>query len=347
MKGRTAKPLVKPNRHDNSKKHKRKSTTVKVVAHPKVKKHNVLEKTKRTSVKEHVAEVYPKAKEQNVPSTNKRTPVREHSKHKPVKKGNVSKKKQSPCGDSWILSMTKNAVAVATSISTSEEGVVESKANRIAKRNSKNKSRLGRKEDERQKREERKNSKKDASTSLPDKSIQSENINETCRVSSTTELSPGMRSVSKRDHNPPYLYDMVEDIRKIVGEVESAASSAHKKLYQSKELSKGKVTSKQQQLTDDALQPRKRDYNGLGLARPSLFLSLRDPSFVPRLENEFSEHVETFFGRKVRSKAMKKQMDGNMLWRRLLREKEEGMNASCNTKRNISVERMDAIIKSA
>jgi hypothetical protein len=47
-----------------------------------------------------------------------------------------------------------------------------------------------------------------------------------------------------------------------------------------------------------------------------MFLSLRDPSFVPKLEEEFAEHVPGFFG-KQKTKAMKKQLDGNMLWRQL------------------------------
>mmetsp|Transcript_31476 Transcript_31476/g.94170 ORF Transcript_31476/g.94170 Transcript_31476/m.94170 type:complete len:266 (-) Transcript_31476:54-851(-) len=86
---------------------------------------------------------------------------------------------------------------------------------------------------------------------------------------------------------------------------------------------KGKATSGQKKLTKNALQPRKRDYGGLGLARPSLFLDLHDPSFVPKFEEEFAEHVRGFFG-KQRTKAMKKQLDGDMLWRRLAGEKKKG-----------------------
>lgn len=77
----------------------------------------------------------------------------------------------------------------------------------------------------------------------------------------------------------------------------------------------GKATAGQQ-LTESIIQPRKRDYGGLGLTRPSLLLSLRDHSFVPKLQEEFTEHVAGFFG-KQRTKAMKKQLDGNMLWKRL------------------------------
>lgn len=83
---------------------------------------------------------------------------------------------------------------------------------------------------------------------------------------------------------------------------------------------KGKATVGQQ-LTDENIQPRKNDYGGLGLARNSLLISLRDVSFVPKLEQEFAEHIHGFFG-KQRTKAMKKQLDGNMLWRRLQKQKD-------------------------
>jgi hypothetical protein len=82
---------------------------------------------------------------------------------------------------------------------------------------------------------------------------------------------------------------------------------------------RGKAASGQQ-LSNAIIQPRKKDYGGLGLARPSLLLDLRDISFIPKLEEEFAEHVPGFFG-KQRTKGMKKQLDGNMLWRRLASSK--------------------------
>eukprot|EP00573_Skeletonema_grethae_P000987 CAMPEP_0201691300 /NCGR_PEP_ID=MMETSP0578-20130828/4482_1 /ASSEMBLY_ACC=CAM_ASM_000663 /TAXON_ID=267565 /ORGANISM="Skeletonema grethea, Strain CCMP 1804" /LENGTH=312 /DNA_ID=CAMNT_0048176469 /DNA_START=29 /DNA_END=967 /DNA_ORIENTATION=+ len=86
---------------------------------------------------------------------------------------------------------------------------------------------------------------------------------------------------------------------------------------------KGKAT-KSSTLRPDSkeLQPRIRDYNGQGLVRPSLFLPLNDPSFVPKLELEFAEHIPGFFG-KAKTKAAKKQSDENMLWRRCLKAKED------------------------
>jgi hypothetical protein len=63
-------------------------------------------------------------------------------------------------------------------------------------------------------------------------------------------------------------------------------------------IPKGKTT-KQSTLAPNSkeLQPRIRDYNGQGLVRPSLYLPLNDVSFVPKLEMEFAEHVEGFFGK--------------------------------------------------
>jgi hypothetical protein len=71
------------------------------------------------------------------------------------------------------------------------------------------------------------------------------------------------------------------------------------------------------------IQPRPSDYSGIGLARKSLFIPFQDPSHIPKLEQEFKEHIPGFFGRQ-RTKAMKKQLDGNMLWRQLASQKADG-----------------------
>jgi hypothetical protein len=75
-------------------------------------------------------------------------------------------------------------------------------------------------------------------------------------------------------------------------------------------------------MTEALLPPRPSDYGGCGLARSSLHVDLRDPSFIPRLEREFAEHIEGF-KTKVISKSMKKQLDGNMLWRQLQQSKQQ------------------------
>jgi hypothetical protein len=65
---------------------------------------------------------------------------------------------------------------------------------------------------------------------------------------------------------------------------------------------------KQVKMTDACalLQPRNKDYNGQGLARPTLYMDFHSPDFVPRFNEHFGEHVAGFFG-KVKTKAMKKQ----------------------------------------
>ena len=73
----------------------------------------------------------------------------------------------------------------------------------------------------------------------------------------------------------------------------------------------------------DSIQPRKSSYGGIGFARDSYYISLDDPSFIAKLEEEFAEHIDGFFG-KQRTKAMKKQLDKDMLWKRLMKEKMVG-----------------------
>jgi len=85
----------------------------------------------------------------------------------------------------------------------------------------------------------------------------------------------------------------------------------------------GKATKRSTLRPDSKeLQPRTRDYNGQGLVRPSLYLPFNDPSFVPKLELEFHEHVPGFFG-KAKKKASKKDED-MMLWKKCLKAKVKG-----------------------
>lgn len=85
---------------------------------------------------------------------------------------------------------------------------------------------------------------------------------------------------------------------------------------------KGKA-SKRSKYEPSNIQPSVGSYGGLGFARPSLYLHLLDPSFVPKFREEYAEHIPGFFG-KARSKVMKKQLDGDMLWRKLLEKKRGG-----------------------
>ena len=83
--------------------------------------------------------------------------------------------------------------------------------------------------------------------------------------------------------------------------------------------------------TENWFQPRRSNYGGIGLARPSLFITLDDPSWQAKLEEEFLEHVPGFYG-KQRTKAMKKQLDGQMLWRQLQKQKLSGPSTSITSK---------------
>lgn len=92
--------------------------------------------------------------------------------------------------------------------------------------------------------------------------------------------------------------------------------------------------------TEESIQPRSSDYSGIGLARDSLYIEFTDPSCIPKLEEEFQEHIPGFFG-KQRTKAMKRQMDGNMLWRQLATTK---MNMSKKMKSMSPDERVQALL---
>jgi hypothetical protein len=111
------------------------------------------------------------------------------------------------------------------------------------------------------------------------------------------EVAAQIRSKPKR-----LLYSVSKHDRKSVLATSAATSSSRKRL--------------RQQWSSSTLQPRSCDYGGIGLARPSLYLSFNDPSFIPKLEEEFHEHIDGFFG-KVKTKAMKNQLNKDMLWKRI------------------------------
>jgi hypothetical protein len=74
--------------------------------------------------------------------------------------------------------------------------------------------------------------------------------------------------------------------------------------------------------SNDSIQPRPSDYGGIGLARNSLYIEFLDPSCLARLEEEFHQHIPGFFGKQW-TKAMKRQTNGNMLWRQLADNKHQ------------------------
>lgn len=84
---------------------------------------------------------------------------------------------------------------------------------------------------------------------------------------------------------------------------------------------KNKILHKARRWDSEGIQPLSSQYGGIGLARESLFISLDSPAWLPQLEQEFAEHIPGFFG-KQRTKAMKKQLNKNMLWKRMLQDKD-------------------------
>jgi hypothetical protein len=141
-----------------------------------------------------------------------------------------------------------------------------------------------------------------------------------------TDKTQGRRMESRNKHlmqkNKMVLTKLSQYILTCIEDLEPPNQ---RNLYQSNEPKGKAIAWKKRKWTDETVQPERRHYGGLGLARPSLFLSLSDPSFIPKLEEEFQEHIPGFFG-KQRTKAMKKQLDGNMLWRQLAQRRHTKVN---------------------
>jgi len=211
-------------------------------------------------------------------------------------------KKAIPESTDWISALAKESSTTDNnnnknnaSSSTHHVQKILSKQERIEKRNAKKRRREERKELEEPKDKELAN-------------INKTNQNE--RMQFLTLEEERLRAEQSMNR----VSDLMQES---VGRINEGKSHKEKKFAKPYVPSqeRGKATAGRQ-LSDDVIQPRNKDYGGLGLARPSLLLDLRDISFIPKLEEEFAEHIPGFFG-KQRTKAMKKQLDGDMLWRRL------------------------------
>ena len=129
---------------------------------------------------------------------------------------------------------------------------------------------------------------------------------------------------------------------------EKAASSGGERPrpYYLPEGFKDKLKKRKRKWNEDSIQPFKSDYSGIGVARISMYIEFMDPSYYPKLEEEFQEHIPGFFG-KQRTKAMKRQMDGNMLWRRLANDKKNNNGKLSKKLKGMSAdERVQAMIDS-
>lgn len=255
--------------------------------------------------------------------------------------GNKFPKKisQKSTDEDWVASLAAKASAEGTTETASSKAAaierrLEKKRRRndrlVAKAKEKEARRMARETDhESQKRHQKQR------RDVPDSS--SEDV-----VEHEMEASEAVRQQNNRRHRSgaPPRSTSSQCLSKLSAEVMHAAegwndhtSKRRVRPYidPSADPKRGKAT-KQRKYETSNIQPHKRDYGGLGLARPSLFLPLLDPSFIPKLESEFEEHVVGFFG-KQRTKAMKKQLDGDLLWRRLRAQKEKGGAATKGKKR--------------
>lgn len=206
----------------------------------------------------------------------------------------------------WIAALAKQAATQESSAAS----LIPSKEERIERRNAK-----------KQRRQERK-----PSTAIHTQRKRAPDEDESLNRSSAVHLKSLAQTL---EHRVTTLQGM---------------TTHRSRPYQENDVKKGKATSGNR-LNDEMIQPRRRDYGGLGLARPSIFISLRDPSFVPKLEEEFAEHVPGFFG-KQKTKSMKKQLDGNMLWRQLAEKRADDRKFEGKKLSEMSAdERVEAMIK--
>ena len=187
----------------------------------------------------------------------------------------------------WVAQLAKQSIEKdkSTTTSATAAAVSTTKAERIEKRQVK-----------KRRREDRRAELLAQRPNVARQSTQEESINSSSKSSSYKKL---LR----------YLAGRIQE------RVDTTASSLPKKPYKFDKETRVAPTKKRK-WDEYSIQPRNRDYGGIGLARPTLFLPFDDPSFFPRLEQEFLEHIPGFFG-KTRTKAMKKQLDGNMLWKKL------------------------------
>jgi len=226
------------------------------------------------------------------------------SSSKKKKKKNTGKK----CGDNdndWIASLAKDSAS-------NNGNQIPSKEDRIRKREAKKTRKMQQKQLEQQ--QERDTGISSSSSSLK-KAARS-----TTTPAHTLSAASVLLELSKtRIRN---LSQNLQDIRKDIN-ISSTIEHPRRLYYLPGNALYGNNTSKKRKRkwNEDSIQPRQSDYSGIGLARNSMYIKFVDPSYCPKLEEEFQEHIPGFYG-KQRTKAMRKQTDGNMLWRRLVNDKQ-------------------------
>ena len=250
----------------------------------------------------------------------------------------VPKKSKKSSDEDWVATLAAKASAEGTSRETasSKAAAIERRLEKKRRRNDRLIAKAKEKEARRMARETGLDSRKRRQKRRDVPASSSKDV-----LAQEMEASGAVRRQENRRHRSgaPPRRTSSQCLSKLSAEIMQAAEgwNDHKRRVRpyidpSSDPKRGKAT-KQRKYESSNIQPQKRDYGGLGLARPSLFLPLLDPSFIPKFEAEFEEHVHGFFG-KQRTKAMKKQLDGDLLWRRLRPQKEKGGGATKGKKKS-------------
>jgi hypothetical protein len=259
-----------------------------------------------------------------------------------VKKKGAKRKDASSSGeDDWLASLARQSSS-GGEVNENENNVL-SKKERIERRDAKKRRRQDRKD------EALSSSSQSVSRNLGQHTAEQGNNARQSNLPTALDEEE-IKSTKQSNISAQRLVQLSREIRKSTSEFQTKSNKrSWVKMYEAPDAGiRGKAAAGRTIKGDgSSMQPRKRDYGGLGLARPTLFLSLRDPSFLPLLQQEFAEHVTGFFG-KQRTKAMKKQLDGNMLWRQLQKQKSQHGSKTFNGKKLSDMEpdeRVEAMIK--
>jgi hypothetical protein len=245
--------------------------------------------------------------------------------------------------DEWLASLARQATSVDTTVAHKKKAnkkggdgakpSVRTKAERIQHRQEKKAKREEKKQRLHVEKQARLAQKKGTKQSR-DRELSVASRHKTTSIAKDKSLHKGMTPSSKNA-----LVKLSTNIKSTVASIPQS-----KPRFKNQDLinglpppPKGKAT-KQSTINPNSveLQPRNRDYNGQGLARPSLYLPLNDATFIPRLEEEFAEHIPGFFG-KAKTAAVKKQKEGEMLWRKRLEEKQKEESGGKKKKRKIDM----------
>lgn len=222
----------------------------------------------------------------------------------------------------WIASLARD------NASSNNDAKIPSKEDRKRKREMKKNRRI---EQKRQK-ELQQQQRRPRQTASQDSEYPSSQPNRKANASCSLALQRQSRSILLLKLSKPRLRRLSQNLQAIRKDTKERPQPYYDLPFQGDP--KGSRTShdataskkrKRGKWSEESIQPLRSDYSGIGLARMSMYIEFVDPSYFPKLEEEFKEHIPGFFG-KQRTKAMKKQIDGNMLWRRLADEKKKNGN---------------------